>query len=98
MESKVLQHKDYQPHPEDKTELMLTFKLLPLVHLLFIGSFMRVASLSQESKVCSPYSADLECFKPHLLLMPKLEKLGWLWRDGGAQRAHPPSFVVKKNL
>lgn len=38
MESKEPKREDYQPHTEDETELMLTLKLLPLLHLLFIGS------------------------------------------------------------
>lgn len=91
MKSKEPKREDYQPHTEDETELMLTLKLLPLLHLLFIGSLSGLIV-----KICPPYAADVESYKPHLDLISKLEEGGWLCRDEGAPRAGPPGFVVKK--
>lgn len=91
MESKGLKCEDYQPHPEDQTELMLTFKLSPSLHLLFIPFHL-------ESKVCFPYSADVESYRPHLDIISKLEEGWWQRRDEGAQRAGLLGLVVKRGL
>lgn len=70
---------------------MLTFKLSPSLHLLFIPFHL-------ESKVCFPYSADVESYRPHLDIISKLEEGWWQRRDEGAQRAGLLGLVVKRGL
>lgn len=69
-ESKGLKCEDYQPHPEDQTELMLTFKLSPSLHLLFIHC--ERLHCRQESKKKSAFPI-VESYRPHLDLICKLD-------------------------
>lgn len=82
------------------TKLTLTFKACPR-HMCF--SFLCIhyerPHCQQESKVCFPYSADAQSYRPHVDPIYKLVKgRGPWWGIQRARRAHLQGFVVKKAL
>lgn len=97
VESKRPKWEDYHPHPEDSTEYMLSFKLSPLLHLLFIPHqslwvaplLVKVKSLLFLFSWCSILWATPG---------PNLQIKGGVWRDEGVQGARLRGFVVKKRL